>query len=150
MYDNKNMDMHLSILGDEINSTKPVNTRVKNICTQEVISITKAMMKTDPTYLLNKKLEGNTAIVLLMHLRPKPWGLKERKELLDYFESFENYLCEDMDEIFRKNKIKNIIIKSRFFHEEHSEEGFSRFKKLAIALFKVKLCMKQLSTQSHG
>ena len=132
MYDNKNMDMHLSILGDEINSTKPVNTRVKNICTQEVISITKAMMKTDPTYLLNKKLEGNTAIVLLMHLRPKPWGLKERKELLDYFESFENYLCEDMDEIFRKNKIKNIIIKSRFFHEEHSEEGFSRFNKLAI------------------
>ena len=121
----------LSILTDEIIRAKPENTRVNNIQIQEVISITQSVIKYDPSYPYFKELKGNTAIILLMHLRPKPWGKKEEDELLTYFESFESFLISHMKKTFQKFKIKNLIFKSRFFHEEYSEEGFNRFSKLS-------------------
>ena len=123
--------VYSSILGDEIRSAKPKNYKVKTIQTQEVISIIQSVMKSDPSYIFLKELKGNTAVILLMHLRPKPWGREEAIELLDYFDRFESYLYEDMKETFRKYQITNIIFKSRFFHEEYSEEGFTRFSKLS-------------------
>ena len=123
--------VYLSILGDEIRTAKSENFKVNGIETQEVKSIIQSVIKSDPSYTFLKELKGNTALILLMHLRPKPWGKKEVVELLDYFDRFETYLSEDLKETFQKYQIKNIIFKSRFFHEEYSEEGFTRFSKLS-------------------
>ena len=123
--------VYVSLLGDEIKAAKPGTSEVMTMQVQEVIATIQSVMKSDPSFSFLSQLEGNTAVIMLMHLRPKPWGKKEADELLDYFDQFESYLYDDMKETFQKYQIKNIIFKSRFFHEEYSEEGFSRFNRLS-------------------
>ena len=122
---------YVSLLGDEIKSAKPETSDVMTIQVQEVISTIQSVMKSDPSFSLLTQLEGNTAVIMLMHLRSKPWGKKEADELLGYFDQFESYVCDDLRETFQKYRIQNIVFKSRFFHEEYSEEGFSRFNRLS-------------------
>lgn len=129
--DNVKRSAYVSLLGDEIRSAKPGTSEVMTIRVREVVSTIQSVMRSDPSLSFLSQLEGNTAVIMLMHLRPKPWGKKEADELLGYFDQFESYVCDDLRETFQKYRIKNIVFKSRFFHEEYSEEGFSRFNRLS-------------------
>jgi hypothetical protein len=122
-----NCDLIVSILGDEIRCGNRSNPPVTTINPNLVFTIADSTIKKDPCYQSFTELKGNNAIILLDQI--KPWA-KGKADHLAFFKSFFQYIGETWEPVFKKNNVDNIIVKSRFFHEEHSAEGFDLFSKL--------------------
>jgi hypothetical protein len=119
-------DQRVSLLGDEIrlaNASCPVET----INSTFVHQIVKSVMKTDPSHYISETAQGSTALILLDNV--KPWA-KTEADQMSFFDSFEQHIVNQYSDVFLKHGIRNLVFKSRFFHEEFSKEGFSNFSRL--------------------
>lgn len=119
-------DQVVSILHDEILATGTKNPLVQKL---EVSYVKKTIDSTLPTHTAHEisNLPGKSALILFLNI--KPWT-KDRSDNLKFFHEFELYIMQKWSEEFKANDIKNLIFKSRFFHEEHADEGIKEFSLL--------------------
>lgn len=119
-------DQVVSILYDEILGT---GTNSPLVLRLEISNVTKIIDSTLPIAAADEiiKMSGDSALILFLTI--KPWT-KDRVENLKFFHEFEKYFMQVWGEKFKAQSIKNLVFKSRFFHEEHADEGIKEFSLL--------------------
>ena len=122
-------DEHISIFGDEIKTVISKPIVVKTLDGKIVSDVAASIIRMDPCYFKLSPLNENSALILLESAKSFV-PVSNKIEYKKYFKFFEKYCLEYLLPILKQNNIENIFFKSRFFHEENTQEGFKSFNSL--------------------